>query len=135
MRAGGWIGSSLSMHLVLSWISDGTAARVADLKRKDACARQALAAEILGGARRSVDKNAFHLWLELPEHWRADTFVSAAALRGVAITPASAFAITPGQAPNAVRIAISAPPVKELERGLLVLRTLLSARPNDVAME
>jgi len=135
MRAGGWIASSLSMHLVLSWISDGTAACVADLKRKDARARQALAAEILGGARRSADKNAFHLWLELPEHWRADTFVSAAALRGVAITPASAFAVIPGQAPNAVRIAISAPPVKELERGLQVLRTLLSARPNDVAME
>ena len=135
MRAGGWVASSLSMHLGLSWISDGTAACVADLKRKDARARQALAAEILGGARRSADKNAFHLWLELPEHWRADTFVSAAALRGVAITPASAFAVIPGQAPNAVRIAISAPPLQELERGLQVLRTLLAAMPNEVAME
>jgi DNA-binding transcriptional MocR family regulator len=135
MRAGGWIGSSLSMHLVLSWIADGTAARVADLKRQDARHRQALAAEILGGARRSADKNAFHLWLELPPHWGADAFVSAAALRGVAITPASAFAVTPGNAPNAVRIAISAPPLKELERGLNVLRELLAAMPNEVAME
>jgi DNA-binding transcriptional MocR family regulator len=135
MRAGGWIGSSLSMHLVLSWIADGTAARVADLKRKDARHRQALAAEILGDAPRSADRNAFHLWLEVPEHWRADTFVSAAALRGVAITPASAFAVTPGRAPNAVRIAISAPPLKEMARGLKVLRELLAALPNEVAME
>jgi DNA-binding transcriptional MocR family regulator len=135
MRAGGWIGSSLSMHLVLSWIADGTAARVADLKRQDAHTRQALAAEILRGARRSADRNAFHLWLELPPHWLADAFVSAAALRGVAITPASAFAVTPGNAPNAVRIAISAPPLKELERGLNVLRELLAAMPNEVAME
>jgi DNA-binding transcriptional MocR family regulator len=56
-------------------------------------------------------------------------------LRGVAITPASAFAVTPGNAPNAVRIAISAPPLKELERGLNVLRELLAAMPNEVAME
>jgi DNA-binding transcriptional MocR family regulator len=135
MRAGGWIGSSLSMHLVLSWIADGTARRVAELKRQDARQRQALAAGILGGTRRSADKNAFHLWLELPEHWRADALVSAAALRGVAITPASAFAATAGNVPNAVRIAISAPPLKELERGLKLLCELLAARPNDVAME
>jgi DNA-binding transcriptional MocR family regulator len=135
MRAGGWIGSSLSMHLVLSWIADGTASRVADLKRRDARVRQALAAEILGGASRSADRNAFHLWLELPAHWRADAFVSAAALRGVAITPASAFAVTPNNVPNAARIAISAPPLKELERGLTTLRELLAARPNEVAME
>jgi DNA-binding transcriptional MocR family regulator len=135
MRAGGWIGSSLSMHLVLSWIADGTAARVADLKRQDARHRQALAAEILGDAYRSADKNAFHLRLELPPHWRADAFVSAAALRGVAITPASAFAVAHGHAPNAVRIAISAAPLKELEQALNVLRELLVAMPNEVAME
>jgi DNA-binding transcriptional MocR family regulator len=135
MRAGGWIASSLSMHLVLSWIADGTAAHVADLKRKDARHRQALVADILGEAPRSADRNAFHLWLELPEHWRADAFVSAAALRGVAITPASAFAVTPGRAPNAVRIAITAPPPREMERGLRVLRELLAAMPNEVAME
>ncbi len=135
MRAGGWIGSSLSMHLVLSWIADGTAARVADLKRQDAHHRQALVADVLRGARRSADKNAFHLWLELPSHWRADAFVSAAALRGIAITPASAFAVSPGHVPNAVRVAISAAPLKELEHGLNVLRELLAARSNEVAME
>jgi len=107
---------------------------VADLKRKDAHARQALAAEILGGARRSADRNAFHLWLELPPHWLADVFVRPQPC-AASPSPASAFAVASGKAPNAVRIAISAPPLKELERGLNVLRELLAAMPNEVAME
>jgi hypothetical protein len=34
-----------------------------------------------------------------------------------------------------VRIAITAPPPREMERGLRVLRELLAAMPNEVAME
>jgi DNA-binding transcriptional MocR family regulator len=135
MRAGGWGASALAMNLGLSWIADGTAERTGDLKRKDARARQALAARILSNATVRADKNAFHLWLELPDPWRADTFVAAAALHGVAITPASAFAVTPGHAPNAVRVAISAPPLKDLEHGLGTIRSLLAASPHDAPME
>jgi DNA-binding transcriptional MocR family regulator len=135
MRGGGWVASTLSMRLGLAWIEDGTAAHVAKLKREDARVRQQLASKILAGARISADNSAFYLWLNLPESWRADMFVAAAAVRGVAITPASAFALTPGHAPNAVRIAISAPPMQKLERGLLTIRTLLASSPSDAAME
>jgi DNA-binding transcriptional MocR family regulator len=135
MRAGGWVAPSLVMRLGLSWLADGTAARVADLKRRDANARQSLAAKVLAGANIVADKDAFHLWLELPEPWRADTFVSAAALRGVAVTPASAFTVSPGHAPNAVRIAISGPPVKDLERGLNITSELLRGAPSDSSIE
>jgi DNA-binding transcriptional MocR family regulator len=135
MRAGGWVASTLSMRLGLSWIADGTAAHVANLKREDARARQDLASKILAGARINADNSAFYLWLNLPESWRADTFVAAAAVRGIAITPASAFALTPGHAPNAVRIAISAPLMQNLERGLLTIRTLLASSASDAAIE
>jgi DNA-binding transcriptional MocR family regulator len=135
MRAGSWVASALSMNLGLSWIADGTAERVGRLKRADARARQALAARILANATVMADKNAFHLWLELPDRWRADTFVSAAAQRGVAITPASAFAVTPGHAPNAVRIAISAPPLRDLEHGLQTIRSLAASSPHDAPIE
>jgi DNA-binding transcriptional MocR family regulator len=135
MRAGGWGASALSMNLSLSWIADGTAERVGRLRRRDARARQALAARILANATVRADKSAFHLWLELPEPWRADTFVSAAAQLGVAITPASAFAVTPGHAPNAVRVAISAPPLKDLEHGLRTIRSLSASSPYDAPME
>jgi DNA-binding transcriptional MocR family regulator len=135
MRAGNWVASALSMNLGLSWITDGTAERVGRLRRRDARARQALAARILANASVRADKSAFHLWLELPDTWRADTFVSAAAQLGVAITPASAFAVTPGHAPNAVRIAISAPSLKDLEHGLQTIRSLLAASPYDAPIE
>jgi len=49
--------------------------------------------------------------------------------------PASAFALTPGHAPNIVRIAISAPLMQNLERGHLTIRTLLVSSPSDAAME
>jgi DNA-binding transcriptional MocR family regulator len=135
MRAGSWVASALSMNLGLSWIADGTAERVGRLKRADARARQALAARILANATVMADKNAFHLWLELPDRWRADTFVSAAAQRGVAISPASAFAVTPGHAPNAVRIAISAPPLRDLEHGLRTISSLAASSPHDTPIE
>jgi DNA-binding transcriptional MocR family regulator len=135
LRAGSWGASALSMNLGLSWIADGTAERLGRLKRRDARARQTLAARILANASVRADKNAFHLWLELPDTWRADTFVSAAAQRGVAITPASAFAVTPGHAPNAVRIAVSAPSPKDLEHGLQTIRSLAASSPYDAPME
>ena len=119
------------MNLGLAWIADGTAARTGDLKRKDARARQALAAKILSNANIRADKNAFHLWLELPDPWRADTFVAAAALQGVAITPASAFAVTPGHAPNAVRLALAAPLLDQLDFALRTLADILRTQQDD----
>jgi len=135
MRAGGWVAPALSMNLGMAWIADGAADRIGRLKREDARTRQALAAKILGQTAVRADRNAFHLWLELPDWWRADTFVAAAAQRGVAITPASAFAVTPGRAPNAVRIAISVPPLPALEQGLRTISSLAAASPHDAPME
>jgi len=135
MRAGGWMAPALSMRLVLSWIADGTAARVGDAKRHDARARQALAARILGANRVPADTDAFHTWLELPPTWSADAFTAAAAQHGVAITAAGAFAVTPGRAPNAVRLALSYAPLKDFEHGLQVIRALLAAAPSDAPIE
>ena len=43
------------------------------------------------------------------QHWRSQTFVAAAARRDIALTPSTTFAVTPGHAPNAVRLALGAP--------------------------
>ncbi|MCB1629738.1 MAG: hypothetical protein KDI48_18555, partial [Xanthomonadales bacterium] len=71
------------------------------------------------------DPRAYHLWLTLPDHWRAERFVAAAARQGIAIAPGSAFAVAPAHAPNAVRIALSAPPVDQLRNGLCQLYRLI----------
>lgn len=135
MRAGSWFASSMAATLCLQWMVDGTVGDVSRLKRADMRQRQTLACEILGLADVQTDANAFHLWLKLPDHWRADTFTAAAAARGVAVTPGNAFAVTPGYSPNAVRIATSFAPLADLRQGLLILRNLLSGRPDAVEME
>ena len=92
-----------------------------------ASARQALARECLDGPSVSGDRCAYHLWLDLPETCRAEAYAAAALRQGIAVSPASVFAIVPGHAPNAVRLALAAPPLDALRRALLVLRRLVDA--------
>jgi DNA-binding transcriptional MocR family regulator len=135
MRTTSLVASSLLASLVRYWISDGTIPKVAMLKRQDAIQRQNISRDILSGFAVSGDPGSYHLWLALPDQWRADAFVVSAAQRGVAITPGSAFAAMPAHSPNAVRVAISSPAIEELRRGLLILRGLLGADPHDTMIE
>ena len=65
-------------------IVDGTADKIAALKHQDAAQRQQVAAECLAGLEVHADSRAYHLWLKLPEPWRSETFVAAAARHGIA---------------------------------------------------
>jgi DNA-binding transcriptional MocR family regulator len=47
------------------------------------------------------------------------------------LTPSSAFAATPGHAPNAVRLALAAPAMDQLDSGLTTLASMLKAREDD----
>ena len=127
VRQGGWAATGFPLAAGTHWMSDGSAARLAVVKRADAVARQALARECLDGLSVSGERCAYHLWLDLPETWRAEAFAAAALRQGIAITPASAFAIGPGHAPNAVRLALAAPPLDALRRVLMALRRLVDA--------
>jgi DNA-binding transcriptional MocR family regulator len=69
--------------------------------------------------------------LTLPAHWRSQSFVAAAARRDIALTPSTAFAVTAGHAPNAVRLAVAALTMDQLDTGLRTLASLLNAREAD----
>jgi DNA-binding transcriptional MocR family regulator len=101
------------------------------LKRLDARARQKLAADRLAGFEIQANEKSYHLWLTLPAHWRSQTFVTAAARRDIALTPSTTFAVTPGHAPNAVRLALAAPTMDQLDTGLRTLAAMLNARGED----
>lgn len=133
VRSGGWAASRFAVEAATQWIVTGTLAEVEAAKRRDAAARAALVAEKLPGLR--GDAASYHRWWELPERWRAETFVAAAARRGIALSPAAAFAVLPGHAPNAVRIAVSAPPVETLSAALDVLAGLASGNPDDLVAD
>jgi DNA-binding transcriptional MocR family regulator len=119
----------LMARIVARWVTDGTAERLVAEKRSETRTRNRKAREILAGTEFTADPAAAHLWLTLPEPWRADDFVAAARRCGVGIVPAAAFAVT-RQPPNAVRICLGAQTTAErVERGLARLAALLATPP------
>jgi DNA-binding transcriptional MocR family regulator len=117
-----WALPALNVEVAAQWIADGTATAVAARKREEAAARQELAQQLLPAASVRSAARSYFLWLELPQPWRSERFVSAARAQGVAVAPAEAFVVAPTEAPAAVRVSLSA----SRERGTLAggLRTL-----------
>ncbi|HUO98205.1 MAG TPA: aminotransferase class I/II-fold pyridoxal phosphate-dependent enzyme, partial [Rhizomicrobium sp.] len=132
VRSGGWTASGFAFAAAQRMMGDGTVAELARLKRLDARARQKLAAERLAGFEVLANEKSYHLWLTLPAHWRSQTFVAAAARRDIALTPSTTFAVTPGHAPNAVRLALADPTMDQLDTGLRTLAGMLNASEDDL---
>lgn len=131
VRSGGWTASGFAFAAAERMMGDGTVAELTRLKCLDARARQKLAAECLSGSEVQTNGKCYHLWLALPAHWRSQAFVAAAARRDIALTPSTSFAVTPGHAPNAVRLALAAPTMDQLGTGLRTLAAMLTAREED----
>jgi DNA-binding transcriptional MocR family regulator len=133
IRAGAWQAPAFAYNAVTYLMHDGTAASIVRAKREDAAARQALAKTVLSDFAVKADPRAYHLWLELPKPWRSHQLVTAAAEKGIALSPSSTFAIREAHAPNAVRIALPSAAGAELRGALEMLAWLLRSRPEDVA--
>ena len=131
VRSGGWTAPGFAFAAAQRMMGDGTLAELARLKRLDARARQKLAVDRLSGFEIQTNEKCYHLWLTLPAHWRSQTFVAAAARRDIALTPSTTFAVAPGHAPNAVRLALAAPTMDQLDSGLRTLAAMLNAREED----
>jgi DNA-binding transcriptional MocR family regulator len=129
MRSTTYMATPLTARIATTWIEDGDADRLVMRKRETAARRQAIASEALAGARFDTHPAALHLWLHLPETWRADDFAAAARRRGVGVTPAAAFAVGRA-APNGVRVCLGTPDSEAgLRRALEILAELLRAAP------
>jgi DNA-binding transcriptional MocR family regulator len=137
LRLGGWGPQGFALAAGSAWMQHGTVEELVRRKRQDALRRNALVREVLGGGGLTLrgDPRAYHLWLELPGHWRADTFVAAAARRRIAVSPAADFTVGAGQAPNAVRLALAAPDEESLRPALETLLELALAGPEAGGVE
>jgi DNA-binding transcriptional MocR family regulator len=131
VRSGGWTASGFAFAATQQLMSDGTASELARLKRLDAEQRQKIAFDRLAGFELQTNRKSYHLWLILPSHWRSQTFVAAAARRDIALTPSTTFAVSPGHAPNAIRLALAAPAIEQLDAGLRTLSGILNAKEED----
>lgn len=129
--SGAWLAARIALEAAACWLSDGTALRIAAAKRADAASRQEVAARQLAGFDVSADPASYHCWWRLPEPWRADTFVAAAARRGIAVTPAASFAVGQRDARSAVRLALASPPAALLPGALATLAGLARSAPED----
>jgi DNA-binding transcriptional MocR family regulator len=126
LRATTWAVVPLTAAVASSWIQSGTADAILAARRGEAQARQVLAREVLAGADFDAQPEAYYLWLRLPEPWRRDSFAGVLRARGVALTPADAFAVGRAPAPHAVRLCIGAARSREsLRRGLGLVADVL----------
>jgi DNA-binding transcriptional MocR family regulator len=127
-RSGAWAPTRFALEAATRVMADGTVTKIEAAKRADARARQGIARARLPI---QADPRAYHCWWELPEPWRAETFVAAAARRGIAVTPAAAFAVGTSRAPTAVRLALASQPKETLASALDVLAALARSSPED----
>ncbi len=135
IRSGGWTASGYAFAAGQRLMGDGTAAELIRLKRADAQRRQQMAAERLAGFEIQADTKSYHLWLTLPHHWRSQALVAAAARRDIALTPSTTFAVAPGHAPNAVRLALAAPSLDQLDFALRTLADILRTQHDDFELD
>ncbi|MFG2346169.1 aminotransferase-like domain-containing protein [Streptomyces phaeochromogenes] len=129
LRSGGWTAGRFALEAGTRWIQDGVVDRLVAERRADAARRQRVVAELLDGFAVRADPSAYYAWWELPSPWRADTFTAAAAARGIAVTPGSAFAVGAQGAPDAVRLGLASVPVPVLGQALRTLRDVARGGP------
>ncbi|TVT30180.1 PLP-dependent aminotransferase family protein [Amycolatopsis rhizosphaerae] len=132
IRSGGWAPAHFALEATTRLMADGVVREIEQAKRVDARARQEIAAARLPVR---ADPRAYHCWWPLPEPWRAETFVAAAARRGIAVTPGAAFTVGAGRAPNAVRLALASPPKDVLAQALDVLAALARTTPEESGVD
>jgi DNA-binding transcriptional MocR family regulator len=120
--------SPIGADLLCGWIEDGTAARIAEWKRHEVAARQAMARRLLGGERLQTHPSSPHVWMHLPARWTSDTFVAAARANGVILNGSGEFTVG-DQQPRGVRLCLGTPRTRAgLEQALTRIAATLAER-------
>jgi DNA-binding transcriptional MocR family regulator len=126
MRGNCRMATPLMAEIVTRWIEEGSARRMNEWQRDEVSQRQAITAQALAGLDYETDPDSYHLWLSLPEPWRAEEFVTQVRARKVVVMPAEAFAVGRGQPPHAVRVCLGqAQSHEHLRTGLSIIAETL----------
>ncbi|MBW5425647.1 GntR family transcriptional regulator, partial [Streptomyces sp. BG9H] len=136
LRSGAWTAGAFGLEAAVRWVGDGTVETLVAAKRADAGVRHEIVRAVRGRlaaagvkGRIRTDPRSYYCWWELPPPWRAETFVAAAAARGIAVTPGPAFAVGGYRAADAVRIGLASPPTDVLAAALDTLAALAAEGP------
>jgi DNA-binding transcriptional MocR family regulator len=131
LREGAWLASPFILSVLSALLEAGTFPGLEQRKRAEAATRQDLLRAGLDGFDIQADPRTYHAWLRLPSPWRSEPFCAASLHAGVAVTPGTNFAVQPGHAPDAVRLAFSAIDLEEFRTALETLRAILTRRPSQ----
>tara|TARA_R110002012_G_scaffold96778_1_gene233044 strand:- start:521 stop:1084 length:564 start_codon:yes stop_codon:yes gene_type:complete len=96
LRVSSWSGTYMAGEIATRWIENGTAQRLLEIQRREARARQAIAAGILDGHIASSHPLSLCAWLKVPAPWTEDGLVRALANLNVAVSPSEPFIAGPG---------------------------------------
>ncbi|HZB93527.1 MAG TPA: PLP-dependent aminotransferase family protein [Stellaceae bacterium] len=119
----------LMAALATRWIADGTADAALAAIRREAIARQRLAAELLDPAWMQTQPEALHFWLRLPEPWSRVALMQHLRSSGIGVVVSDAFIVS-GPPPEAVRVCLGGPAGRaELRRALETLASALDRAP------
>lgn len=120
-----WMVAPLTVEILVRWLVDGTAARLAEAKRQEQIARGAIARSRLGGWLAPAPAASPHLWMAVPEPWHG-TAAAVLVERGVTVADGPVFATTPGAGRDHLRLALGKPDdLAAVRRGIdLIARTL-----------
>ena len=130
MAASLWLVPPLMAEIGCQWIEDGTAERVARVKRQEAARRTELLKMHLSGADIVSRPGGLHLWLRLPEPWQGEEFARQAAVEGVMVIPSVNFFPGPHPEHQAIRLCMGPPKAdQEIIRGADLLADLLKKGP------
>jgi DNA-binding transcriptional MocR family regulator len=121
--------SPIGADLLSGWIEDGTAARIADWKRHEFTARQAMARRLFEGQRMQTHASSPHLWLQLPSRWSSESFAAHVRSRGVILNASAQFAVG-DQPARAVRVCLGPPRTRPgMEQAFTIIRQSLEGQP------
>jgi DNA-binding transcriptional MocR family regulator len=125
-----WMSAPFMAAVATSWIVNDHADKMIAWHRQQARERQDLASQILGPHFHRSSIPCYHLWLQLPEPWRMDSFSASALREGVRVITADAFSVKRDHAPHAVRLCLGAAhSLPDIAVGLDRLVGLLGSRP------
>ena len=124
IRATTWNTPGVMTAMVVSWLRDGTVARLEAQKREDAQMRQKQVTQVFKGLPCMRHPSSYFVWLPMPDELRADQVAMALQTAGISVSTAEPFA-TGVQVPQALRLALGSVPLEKLRHALMRVRLAL----------
>lgn len=133
IRTDCWMVAPLMPEIATLWLENGDAEHLIQLQRERIAERLSIAHECLAGLGMRWAPDFPHVWLPLPEPWRAGQYAATLRHAGVLVRTMDHFAVGRTPAPHAVRLSLNVPTtLEQLRSGLQTVAAVLNNPPSAV---